>query len=123
MLPFGLFAGSHNIQEDTELDSTFAYTLCEKSNENSLQGSQYNRSMQMQSECQQPDQRYGVSLSGDYLYFVPYFSRMPYAQQDDTAFDTVPDSSGVRTGSATIKEIDVAGDSGYRITGSYQSDW
>ena len=72
----------------------------------------------------------GLSVFGDYLYWKPYFSNLPYAiqypylQPAGQAFNNAQvDSNGVLNQKFVNNNFAFSGDSAFRIGANYQSDW
>lgn len=124
LLPIGLFASSGNASSETAAaESVVSYS---NQNGNMNNSRHYDDQVQVrgQQHMEQEDQRYGFSVMGDYLYWVPYFSNMPYAQKNNLGFQTVPTDAGeYLPGNIVTQNIDMSGDSGFRLTAGYQSDW
>ena len=128
MIPFGLFASSASASSETAAatDSVVSYSSQSQSGNTRNGRNQYDDQVQMrgQQPMQQEDQRYGFTVMGDYLYWVPYFSNMPFAQKNNLEYQTTFDASGVlQPGNVTTQNVDMGGDSGFRIAAKYQSDW
>lgn len=74
----------------------------------------------------------GLSVFGDYLYWKPYFSNLPYAidypflhpeNVNTAANGTNWDTNGVLTQKFVNTNFVFSGDSAFRIGAHYQSDW
>lgn len=129
MLPLGLFANSANASSETAAAESVVSYSNQQSGSMRNGRNQYDDQVQVrgQQPMEQEDQRYGFYIMGDYLYWVPYFSNMPYAQRVNFANATFPNPSNdtgvLEPGNVTTQNIDMSGDSGFRILASYQSDW
>ncbi len=69
------------------------------------------------------DQRCGVGLFGDLLYWKPYFSNTPYYMGANRLNQNQPRPDGITALEYTPQVIDMNADLGFRIGGSYSNDW
>lgn len=78
-----------------------------------------------QQKVDQPDQRIHLAFAGDYLYWQPYFSNLPFAQRVPVTIDPqqLSDATGVQSQGYAAQNFQFSGDSGFRIGAEYTSDW